>query len=164
MREEKMRAGRSINLALSDRGWKGLRGVGLEDEIRKIAIPMQARYVHNEDGSVSKQPYGSEGQAIYSVSRGELNKKLMTLAEKENVKIHFNLFCNQVDLKNKTLSFSSGPNDTKTLSTAGYEILFGADGAFSSLRFAMQFLDRFDYSQHYIEHGYKELTIPAGKD
>src|SRR6185369_12488170 len=63
MRTEKMIAGRSINLALSDRGWKGLRGVGLEDEIRKIAIPMDARYVHNEDGSVSKQPYGSEGQA-----------------------------------------------------------------------------------------------------
>src|SRR5947208_9893107 len=86
MRAEKMIAGRSINLALSDRGWKGLRGVGLEDEIRKIAIAMQARYVHNENGSVSKQPYGKEGQAIYSVSRGELNKKLMTLAEEnENV-------------------------------------------------------------------------------
>src|SRR5258706_14846537 len=69
MRTEKMVAGRSINLALSDRGWKGLGCVGLEDEIRRIAIPMHARYVHNENGSVSKQPYGKEGQAIYSVSR-----------------------------------------------------------------------------------------------
>ncbi|HYV93659.1 MAG TPA: NAD(P)/FAD-dependent oxidoreductase [Chitinophagales bacterium] len=165
MREEKMIAGRSINLALSDRGWKGLHGVGLENEIRKIAIPMHARYVHNENGSVSKQPYGKQGQAIYSVSRGELNKKLMTLAaEHGNVKFHFNHFCNHVDLKNKTLSFSSGPADTRQLSTADYEILFGADGAFSSLRYSMQFLDRFDYSQHYIEHGYKELTIPAGEN
>lgn len=162
MRKEKIIAGRSINLALSDRGWKGLRGVGLEDEIRKIAIPMHARYVHHENGSVSKQPYGKQDEAIYSVSRGELNKKLMTLAEENgNVKIHFSHFCNHVDLKNKTLSFSSGPTDTRQLSTAGYEMLFGADGAFSSLRFAMQFLDRFDYSQHFIEHGYKELTIPA---
>ena len=165
MRSEEIIAGRSINLALSDRGWKGLHGVGLEDEIRKIAIPMQARYVHNENGSVSKQAYGKEGQAIYSVSRGELNKRLMTLAEENgNVKIHFNQFCNHVDLKNKTLSFSSGPSDNRQLSTANYDILFGADGAFSSLRYAMQFLDRFDYSQHYIEHGYKELNIPAGKN
>jgi len=162
MRKEKIVAGRSINLALSDRGWKGLKGVGLEEEIRKIAIPMQARYVHNQDGSVSKQPYGNEGQAIYSVSRGELNKKLMSLAENESVDIHFNHFCNHVDLQNHTLSFSSGPSDRQPLSSASYDILFGADGNFSALRFAMQFMDRFDYSQHYIQHGYKELTIPAG--
>src|ERR1043165_7510468 len=165
MRTEKMIAGRSINLALSDRGWRGLQGVGLEDEIRMIAIPMYGRYVHNENGSVSKQPYGKQDQAINSVSRGELNKKLMTLAEKNgNVKIHFNHFCSHVDLKNKTLSFSSGPTDTRQLSTTNYEILFGADGNFSSLRYAMQFLDRFDYSQHYIEHGYKELNILARKN
>lgn len=165
MRNEKITAGRSINLALSDRGWKGLRGVGIEDEIRKIAIPMQARYVHNENGSVSKQPYGKEGQAIYSVSRGELNKKLMTLAEENSgVKIHFNHFCNHVDLRNKTLSFSSGPADSRQNSPVSYEVLFGADGAFSSLRYSMQFLDRFDYSQKFIEHGYKELTIPAGEN
>ncbi len=165
MRLEKLVAGRSINLALSDRGWKGLRGVGLEEEIRKIAIAMHARYVHNDNGSVSQQAYGKDGQAIYSVSRGELNKKLMTVAEEnENVTIHFNHFCNHVDLKNKTLSFSAGPSDTAPLSTAQYEVLFGADGAFSSLRYAMQFLDRFNYSQHFIEHGYKELTIPAGEN
>jgi kynurenine 3-monooxygenase len=163
MRSEKIAAGRSINLALSDRGWRGLRGVGLEEEVRKIAIPMYARYVHHEDGSVSKQPYGKEGQAIYSVSRGELNKKLMTMAEATGqVTIHFNQFCNQVDLKNKTLSFSSGPADRRQLSTVNYQLLFGADGAFSSLRYAMQFLDRFNYAQQYIEHSYKELTIPAG--
>ena len=75
MRKEKIIAGRSINLALSDRGWKGLEGVGIADEIRKIAIPMHGRMIHDITGKTNFQPYGKDGQAIYSVSRGELNKK-----------------------------------------------------------------------------------------
>ena len=90
MRKVKMSAGKSINLALSDRGWKGLQGVGIADEIKKIAIPMYGRYIHNKDGSNAYQPYGKDEQAIYSVSRAEINMKLMDLAEQQpNVKIHF---------------------------------------------------------------------------
>src|SRR6188474_1819833 len=81
MRKENLSAGRSINLALSDRGIKALEEVGIMGEIRKICIPMHGRYIHNVDGSTSFQPYGKEGQYINSVSRGELNKKLMGLAE-----------------------------------------------------------------------------------
>ena len=76
MRKEKTVAGRSINLALSDRGIKALEEVGIMDEIKKIAIPMHGRYIHNADGSTAFQPYGNEGQFINSVSRSELNKKL----------------------------------------------------------------------------------------
>ncbi len=123
---------------------------------------MHARFVHMEDGSTSKQLYGRDQQAIYSVSRAELNKKLVTLAEQEGTVIHFNSFCSRVDLKNKTLHFSSGPGDTREIATTGYELLFGADGVFSALRNSMQFLDRYNYQQHFIEHGYKELTIAAG--
>ncbi|MDX5403870.1 MAG: 3-hydroxyacyl-CoA dehydrogenase NAD-binding domain-containing protein, partial [Bacteroidota bacterium] len=76
-RKEGVYGGRSINLALSDRGWKALRGVGLEDEIRKVAIPMYRRVMHSVDGTLTYQPYGKEGQAIYSVSRGGLNQTMM---------------------------------------------------------------------------------------
>src|SRR6186997_634888 len=73
MRNEKISAGRSINLALSDRGINALEEVGIMDEIRKICIPMHGRFIHNSDGSTAFQPYGKQGQFINSVSRGELN-------------------------------------------------------------------------------------------
>ena len=81
MRKTDLIAGRSINLALSDRGIKALEEVGLMDEIRKICIPMHGRFMHNTDGSTAYQPYGKEGQYINSVSRGELNCKLIDLAD-----------------------------------------------------------------------------------
>ena len=74
MRKEAMSAGKSINLALSDRGIKALEEVGIMDEIRKIAIPMHGRFLHNADGSTAYQAYGKDGQFINSVSRGELNR------------------------------------------------------------------------------------------
>src|SRR3977135_1836274 len=90
MRTESGVAGRSINLALSDRGLRGLEGVGIADEIRKVMIPMAGRVIHNANGEIAFQPYGKEGQAINSVSRSGLNSALMDVAEKnENVKIFF---------------------------------------------------------------------------
>src|SRR6187401_1894190 len=82
MRKESMSAGRSINLALSDRGWKGLKGAGIEEEIRKVAIPMNGRVIHNLSGQMAFQPYGEKGQAIYATSRGLLNCVMMDEAEK----------------------------------------------------------------------------------
>ncbi|MEP7129077.1 MAG: NAD(P)/FAD-dependent oxidoreductase, partial [Chitinophagales bacterium] len=161
MRKEKMQAGRSINLALSDRGWKALRAAGLEDEIRKIAIPMHSRMIHAVDGTQNEQPYGKEGQAIYSVSRGALNLALMDLAEKQTgVSIYFNQRADTIDLEKPEVKFDAH----SVIPYAESNLIFGADGAYSSLRHTMQFLDRFNLSQSYIEHGYKELTIPAGKD
>src|SRR3954469_20207479 len=90
MRKAKISAGKSINLALSDRGWRGLEGVGIADEIRKIAIPMYGRFIHHKNGAPAYQPYGRDDQAIYSVSRADINMKLMDLAEKQkDVKIYF---------------------------------------------------------------------------
>src|ERR1700752_4188484 len=98
MRKADIIAGKSINLALSDRGWKGLEGVGIADEIRKIAIPMYGRAIHHKDGSTAYQPYGKDNQAIYSVSRAEINMRLMDLAEQQpNVKILFNERCTSID-------------------------------------------------------------------
>lgn len=162
MRKVKMSAGKSINLALSDRGWKGLQGVGIADEIKKIAIPMYGRYIHNKDGSNAYQPYGKDEQAIYSVSRAEINMKLMDLAEQQpNVKIHFDYKCNSVNKHTKEVVFEN--TNSLQVITKNYDLLFGSDGAFSASRLSMQLSnDRFEYNQHYIDCGYKELIIPPG--
>lgn len=162
MRKIKMSAGKSINLALSDRGWKGLEGVGIADEIKKIAIPMYGRHIHHKDGSTAYQPYGKDNQAIYSVSRAEINMRLMDLAEQQpNVKIHFNERCTTINKANLEAHFENA--ETKQNSSVQSDLLFGSDGAFASSRLNMQLnSDRFEYNQHYIEAGYKELIIPPG--
>lgn len=164
MRKTSMMAGRSINLALSDRGWRGLDGIGIADEIKKIGIPMYGRFIHHKDGSSAYQPYGSDGQAIYSVSRAGINMKLMDLAEQQpNVQIHFDQRCASVDRHTLTSSFED--NNTKETTKIQSDLLFGADGAFAASRLNMQLQsDRFEYNQHYIDCGYKELNIPPGKD
>jgi kynurenine 3-monooxygenase len=163
MRTTQIQAGRSINLALSDRGWRGLEGVGIADEIRKIAIPMYGRFIHHRDGSTAYQPYGKDNQAIYSVSRAEINMKLMDLAEQHaGVKIHFNHRCAHIERKDLSMVFD---HDGKEVKQPSSDLLFGSDGAFSALRLNMQLQsDRFEYNQYYIESGYKELIIPPGEN
>ncbi|MDF2435812.1 MAG: FAD-dependent monooxygenase [Bacteroidota bacterium] len=162
MRTANVSAGKSINLALSDRGWKGLEGVGIADEIKKIAIPMYGRSIHFKDGTTAFQPYGKDNQAIYSVSRAEINMKLMDLAEEqENVKIHFNERCTSVDRSKMEAHFEN--TETHSHTKVKSDLLFGADGAFAASRLNMQLSsDRFEYNQHYISAGYKELIIPPG--
>lgn len=158
MRKEKISAGRSINLALSDRGLLALDKVGLADEIKNISIPMHGRHIHNMDSSTAFQPYGKEGQFINSVSRGALNMKLMDLAEQHGVQIQFNHKCSAIDWKTNTINFElPGSQPVAHLS----QLIFGSDGAFSAARMQHQLQhDKFNYSQYYIDCGYKELTIP----
>ena len=159
MRKEKIAAGRSINLALSDRGLLALEKVDLADAIKKISIPMHGRCIHNLDGTRTFQPYGKEGQYINSVSRGELNKRLMDIAEEKGVEIFFNEKCTTLDWDNDVMEFenSSGVN----VPSSKADIIFGADGAFSAARMQHQLQhEKFDYQQYYIDCGYKELTIP----
>lgn len=163
MRTETIRAGKSINLALSNRGWKALAGVGIEEEVKQMAIPMYKRVMHALDGTLTDQAYGKDGEAIYSVSRGGLNALLMDLAEREEkVNIHFNKKCVDVNLKDASAAFE----DTRTKEVINIEAdhLVGADGIYSAVRSQMQRQDRFNYEQRYIEHGYKELVIPANED
>lgn len=164
MRLETMSTGRSINLALSDRGWLGLEGVGIAEDIKKISIPMYGRFIHHKDGTNAYQPYGKDNQAIYSVSRADINMKLMDLAEQqENVNIQFNKKCTLINRKDLAITFED--NLTKETSNSSADLLFGADGAFASSRLSIQLQsDRFEYNQHYIDCGYKELIIPAGKN
>jgi kynurenine 3-monooxygenase len=164
MRKQDMVAGRSINLALSDRGIKALEEVGLMDEIRKICIPMHGRFMHNPaGGGTAYQAYGEEGQYINSVSRGELNCKLMELAEQNNVEINFNQKCENIDWNKNEIHFENALTEQRT--TINGQLVFGSDGAFSAARLTHQLQhDRFQYNQHYIDFGYKELTIPAGEN
>jgi kynurenine 3-monooxygenase len=161
MRREEVEAGRSINLALSDRGIKALKEVGIADDVLRIAIPMHGRHIHNNDGSHAFQPYGKQGQYINSVSRRELNCKLMDLAEAHGVRIFFNHRCTNVSWKNNEVIFE----DRKKTAAVEFDMLFGTDGAYSSVRLAhMLNHDKFNYQQYYIDCGYKELSIPAGEN
>jgi len=162
-RQKAFIGGRSINLALSDRGWRALKGVGLADQMAEIALPMYGRRVHDEAGNVNFQPYGKEGQAIYSISRGMLNLKLVNATEPDpNVNYHFNLKCKKVDFEASTLFFEDEEN--KTIKEVKSDVIIGADGAFSAVRWQMQKSSRFNFSQHYLAYGYKELEIPANAD
>lgn len=159
-RKNRLDGGRSINLALSDRGLQALAKVGLKEKVlQEMAIPMTRRVMHDKDGNLSDQPYGLDGQAINSVSRAGLNMLMMDEAEKRGVEIHFSHGVSQVDLETATAVFKDAEGKEQTVTA---DLLFGADGAFSAVRGAMQRTDRFSYSQEYIEHGYKELEIPAG--
>ena len=164
IRKADISAGKSINLALSDRGWKALDTVGIGDEIRKIAIPMSGRIMHDVKGNLSHQPYGKEGQAIYSISRGGVNAKMMDIAEKNgNAKIFYNQKCIGADLKNGVVYLENTITKEKTEEKS--DVVFGTDGAFSAIRYnAFQKVDRFNYSQTYIEDGYREILLPANTD
>lgn len=164
IRKADISAGKSINLALSNRGWKALDKVGVGDEIRKIAIPMYGRIMHDLEGNLTEQPYGKEGQAIFSVSRGGVNAKMMDIAEEYgNAKIYYNHECVGADTKNGVVTL----HDTESGKTfdAKADVVFAADGAFSAVRYhAFQKLDRFNFSQNYISDGYREILLPANED
>lgn len=165
MRKISMSAGRSINLALSPRGIKALESIGIEKEVLFDAIPMYGRYIHTPTGNSNVQNYsGKEGEYINSVSRGGLNINLLNEADKlPNLKIYFSYSCEKVDFVNKTVTFQSFTGDKDYITN--YDYLIGADGFNSGVRKNMsENLRRFDYSQSFLEHGYKELTIPPNED
>ncbi len=157
-------AGKSINLALSTRGWTALDTVGVGDKIRDLAIPMTGRIMHSEEGELSYQPYGKEGQAIYSISRGGVNARMMDIAEKEGgATIHYNHQCVDVDLEAGKVSLQN--YTTKEIIEDQADVVFACDGAFSAIRYkGMQKLDRFDFSQDFIDDGYREILLPPNED
>jgi 2-polyprenyl-6-methoxyphenol hydroxylase-like FAD-dependent oxidoreductase len=156
-------AGRSINLTLCERGLQALAGIGITEEIRALSIPVFGRIIHELEGSVAYQTYGNRGEALYSISRNVLNCAVLTFAEERfGIKIHFGQKCVEVDLARPAASFRDA--ETGQIVTREAERIFGADGAYSAVRLQMQKLIRFDYSQHYLEQEYKELTVPPARD
>ncbi|MCF8255166.1 MAG: FAD-dependent monooxygenase [Bacteroidia bacterium] len=160
MRNNRISAGKSINLALSTRGLFALEKVGLDQEILGDAIPMYGRMIHNKKGELAYQPYGKEGQAINSVSRGRLNIRLLELADEfENITLHFETKCTDVNIEAGIATFEMKDGSSQTFTS---DRIIGTDGAFAATRARMQMGDRFDYNQFYLPVGYKELEIPAG--
>jgi kynurenine 3-monooxygenase len=162
-RRVRVSAGRSINLAISTRGIHALREAGLWDSMRSICIPMKGRMMHSVAGDLTFQPYGKdETEVINSISRADLNAALMDAAEARGVAMHFNQRCTGFDLHTGAVRLRNGETSRET--TIEPDIVIGADGAASAIRGEMLKLPRFNFSQQYLDYGYKELTIAAATD
>jgi kynurenine 3-monooxygenase len=162
MRRVDISAGRSINLALANRGIDALKRVGLMEEVGQHLITMRGRMIHGRDGELQLQPYGNKpGEVIYSVSRGALNRTLMDAAEASGVTIVFNRRCEAVDLSAKILSVSDDASGQCT--DMSYDILIGADGGGSVVRTAIAGREGDGVDEQPLDHSYKELTIRPDK-
>lgn len=146
---------------MSNRGWTALREMGIEEEIKKIAIPLDKRAMHVIGKPVYFQKYGKQGEAIWSISRGVLNRKMIDLAEHAGVVFRFNEKVWDIDLPEAKVY--TGETEKGEWQEYAYDMVFGCDGAFSRVRHKMQ-RSRFDYSQDFIDVGYKELTIAPNAD
>lgn len=161
MRTGKLVGGRSINLALSNRGLTALAEVGLAEELKSVAIPMHGRTMHDVKGQLTFQPYGKQGQYINSISRSNLNMVLMNAAEKAGARIHFECTVTKIDTATGDFLYEQVVSDESVPKRLQFDQIVGGDGAFSVVRNELMKNPRFNYSQDYIEHGYKELTIPS---
>ena len=159
MRKHVLGAGRSINLALSNRGIRALDFVGLAEAMKKVAIPMRGRMMHDLQGELTFQPYGKDGQFINSVSRSGLNMMLMEEAEKLGVNFYCEYKCIDVDFETTTLALQT----YGTTMRKNFDLIIAADGAFSAIRSAMEEKLGISHTEDTLEHGYKELRIPPGE-
>ncbi|MFK7749462.1 MAG: FAD-dependent oxidoreductase [Kordia sp.] len=162
LRKVDISAGRSINLAFSDRGIKAMNMVGITDKVMPLCIPMHGRLVHDIESNTFMSNYsGRDDEYINSISRGDLNALLLTEAEEhEAVDITFNKKCTGIDIEGNIATFYC--YETKKEMQVSADVIIGTDGAGSILR-KSYYLERkflFSYSQNYLSHGYKELSIP----
>jgi kynurenine 3-monooxygenase len=152
--------GRSINLAISARGLEALDQVGLRELALSRAQPMHGRMVHDLDGGQSFRPYSADGtHAINSISRAELNLALLEVAERtQGVKFEFGRRLALLDMATGEMEFETASGELTAQARA--DIVLACDGAYSAARRSVTFRQGFTFSQDYLEHGYKELTLP----
>ncbi|MBK9177234.1 MAG: FAD-dependent monooxygenase [Flavobacteriales bacterium] len=161
-RKTNVYAGRSINLVVSHRGWTALKAAGVHEAVERIVVPVHARMTHDRDGKLTRLPYSIDERPIHSVSRGELNKVMLSEAERfPNVKLHFDHRCTGVHLDTGTSMFHN--EVTGEASAVPADVVFGSDGAPSAVRQEFMKL-RFNFSQSFIEHDYKEIAFPSKPD
>jgi kynurenine 3-monooxygenase len=174
-REGNIVGGRSINLAISTRGIHALEQLGMADEALRHAIPMRGRMIHDESGALHFSPYDVDPKnCINSIGRGALNTAVIKAARRyPNVRVYFNHKCTDVDLESATAHLETSPvaagmspaNSENQIISAHGNAVIGVDGAFSAVRQSMQMqINRFEYDESYLAHGYKELTIPPAPD
>lgn len=155
--------GRSINLAISARGLNALARLQLDDRIHKLGIPLYGRAIHTPAGALAHQPYGIGGQAITSFSRSELNRALIeAAAATPNVRLTFGRACRDVDLRTGTITHVDAETGEDPREIQG--IVIGADGAFSVVRAVLERDSNPPTDTSFLEHGYKQLTIPPKPD
>ena len=157
-RDNNLDQGKSLNIVLSDRGWLALESVGIAEQIKAKAIPIRKQIIHAIDGSLTEQPYGKEGQAVWSVSRSSMNQQLLDLAEAEetvNIEFEQRLVKVNFDSACSTMLHEQDVFDVHA------DYLFGADGAYSKVRRLAQEIPRFSYNQSYMPQCYIELSIPC---
>ena len=162
-REGNIVGGRSINLAISTRGINALEQIGIADEAMRHAIPMRGRMIHEKSGALHFAPYDVDPKkCINSIGRAALNATVIEAAQRyPNVRVHFNHKCTDVDLDTPTVQMETEHGQV----TAHGDAVIGVDGAFSAVRQSMQLkIGNFQYDESYLDHGYKELTIPPGPD
>lgn len=153
--------GRSINLALAERGLDALRTAGVDDDVLKQAVMMRGRMVHFADGRVQLQRYGKDdSEVIWSISRGDLNIVLLNAAEAAGVRLHFDRRLDRVDFDARIAHFVGEGEDI----AHPFHALIGSDGAGSNLRAAMMQVSDLGERIEVMPHSYKELEIPPGFD
>ncbi|WP_064748280.1 FAD-dependent oxidoreductase [Lysobacter antibioticus] len=162
-RQQGYQGGRSINLALAERGRHALRLAGADDAVMAQAVMMRGRMVHFLDGRTDLQRYGrDDSEVIWSVHRGELNLILLQIAEDAGAQLHFHRGLHSVDFERRLAVFHDDRD------SSSHEIVFdslvGADGAGSALRGAMKQAADLGERTEFLGHSYKELEIPPAAD
>lgn len=157
LRTAQVKNGRSINLALSDRGIRALQETGIYEQLKSELVPMKGRMMHDLRGEKTFQAYGTEGQVINSVSRLNLNRKLITIGEEAGIHYYFNHRCVDVNTNPTTVYFASEDSEIRIEP----DLLIGADGAFSEVRKSILEKEKREFDKQFLDYGYKELSIPA---
>jgi kynurenine 3-monooxygenase len=154
--------GRSINLAMADRGIHALKLAGVYPHIRDEFIPMRGRMIHGPAGTTSLQPYGQRpNEVIYSISRNRLNDLLLDVATKQfGAQVHFEHELRDLDLA-KGLARIHSLSQNRSMDVPAAPLLV-AEGAGSAARNRLAAGKRLEVRIETLEHSYKELTIPAG--
>jgi kynurenine 3-monooxygenase len=152
-------AGRSINLAMSARGINALKHADIFSQAEAMLVPMRGRFVHHEDGATELQEYGQRPEEqIYSVSRGDLNRILLTAAEEAGVEIHFEHEALRLEEDGARVINHADGNEQNVSVTP----MIAADGAGSVFRRALHESGTIKATDALLDHSYKELTMPAG--
>jgi kynurenine 3-monooxygenase len=151
--------GKAINLTLCDRGFKALEGLAIAECLKQISVPAYGRSIHNLDGSIAFQPYGTRGEALYSVRRAALGRAfLQQVQQRTEVDLRFNQKCIGIRWSPLAVEIKDLVNGNTYLEPA--ERIIGADGAYSVVRSILQRSGPFNYSQQFLDQGYKEILFP----
>jgi kynurenine 3-monooxygenase len=155
--------GRSINLALAARGLHALERAGLRADIEDLLVPMRGRLLHATDGSTSFMPYGRKpDEFIWSISRRDLNDRLLSASQRRGVRLRFNERCSGVDYSQGRASFQGADDRISTVPFSPSAPLLATDGARSAVRTALQSAGFTSVKEDVLSHAYKELLLPAG--